>query len=91
MKIDLNKVLVVIGGLGIAAPDFALVAGWLAKFNVPWVAYVAQGLGAFALLCTGLSRLAPRLRPTLASLGLSTPPGEVAPGVAKEPAQPQAS
>ena len=83
MKIDLNKILLAIGGLGIAAPDMTSVAGWLAGHNIPWMIYVSHALGAFALLCAGLSRLIPKLRPTLSSLGLSTPPGEAAPGISK--------
>jgi len=74
MKLNLNTVLAIAGGIGVFAPDVASVATWLGGTGVPWLGYVARGLGVAALLLASLPRIVSRLRPLLASANLATPP-----------------
>ena len=79
MKINLNTVLALLGGLGVFAPDIAGLAAWLSSMHVGWLAYVVRGLGILAAVCASAPLIVPRLRAFLALLGLATPPGALAP------------
>jgi hypothetical protein len=79
MKLNLNTILLVLGGLGVFAPGIASVAAWLASMNISWLGTVVKGLGLLAAFCSAAPLVIPRLRSFLALLGLATPPGAVAP------------
>ena len=79
MKLNLNTILAVAGGVGVFAPDVASVSAWLAGTSVPWLGTVAKGLGVLALLLASLPRIVTRLRPVLAAANLATPPAPPAP------------
>jgi hypothetical protein len=88
MKINLNTILVILGGLGVFAPDISAVATWLASMNVPWLSYVVRGLGLLATFCAAAPLVVPRLRAFLALFGLATRPGELAPWTPGKPGDP---
>jgi hypothetical protein len=90
MKMNLNTVLIVLGGLGVFAPDIAAVATWLAAMNVAWLGTVVRGLGLLAAFCSAAPLVVPRLRSFLALLGLATPPGAQAPWIPSQPVVPVA-
>jgi hypothetical protein len=79
LTLDLNKILIVIGGLAVMAPDLVGASTWFASKGVPWMTHVAHALGYAAGLCAGLAIAIPRLRGVLATLGLATAPGTLAP------------
>ena len=81
MKLNLNTLLIVLGGLGVFAPDIAAVATWLASMHVAWLGSVVRGLGLLAAFCSAAPLVVPRLRAFLALLGLATPPGARAPWI----------
>ena len=86
MKLNLNTLLIVLGGLGVFAPDIAAVATWLASMHVAWLGSVVRALGLLAAFCSAAPLVVPRLRAFLALLGLATPPGARAPWI-PNPAQ----
>lgn len=94
-RINLSTILAVAGGVGVFAPDLSAVATWLAGTGVPWLGYVARGLGAAALLASSLPRIVTRLRPLLAAANLATPTGATpsdpreVPAVTESPHDPQ--
>ena len=77
--LNLNTILVILGGLGIFAPDVASVAAWLASTNVAWLAWPIRILGFAATFFAAAPLVVPRLRAFLALLGLATAPGAAAP------------
>ena len=79
MKLNLNTILLILGGLAVMAPDFLDASAWLTSLGVHWLLPVAHGLAVVALACGGLALALPRLRKMLALLGLATPPGALAP------------
>jgi hypothetical protein len=79
MKININTLLALLGGLGVFAPDLAFIAQWLTGLGVGWLAYVARVIGVLAVLFAAAPRIVPRLRGVLSVVGLATAPGEVAP------------
>lgn len=81
MKLNLNTILVILGGLGVFAPDVAGLASWLATMHAAWLAYPIRGLGLLAVFFAAAPLVVPRLRAFLALLGLATPPGAVAPWI----------
>jgi hypothetical protein len=81
VALNLNTVLIVLGGLGVFAPDLASVATWLASMHVAWLGSVVRGLGLLAAFCAAAPLVVPRLRAFLSLLGLATPPGAQAPWV----------
>ena len=88
IALNANTVLIVLGGLGVFAPDIASVATWLASMHVAWFGSVARGLGLLAAFCAAAPLVVPRLRSFLALLGLATPPGAQAPWVPSKGAIP---
>jgi hypothetical protein len=81
MKINLNTILIVLGGLGVFAPDIAMIATWLASMHIAWLGSVVRGMGLLAAFCSAAPLVVPRLRAFLALLGLATPPGAQAPWI----------
>jgi hypothetical protein len=79
MKLNLNTILVILGGLGVFAPDISALSTELASWHIAWLAYVVRALGLLAAFCAAAPLVAPRLRAFLALLGLATPPGAQAP------------
>jgi hypothetical protein len=79
MKLNLNTILIVLGSLGVFAPDIAAVSTWLASIHVAWLGPVVRGLGLLAAFCSAAPLVVPKLRSFLALLGLATPPGAQAP------------
>jgi hypothetical protein len=79
IRLNLNTVLFVLGGLAIAGPDFSAASAWLAASGIPHVIGIVHLLGYAATACGGLALAMPFLRKTLALLGLATPPGAQAP------------
>jgi len=72
-RINLNTVLLALGGLAVFAPDVAALASVLQGWGVTWLAVPIRVLGAAALLLSSLPRIIGRLRPLLAALNLATP------------------
>jgi hypothetical protein len=89
MKLNFNTLLILLGGLGVFAPDIAGLATWLASMHVAWLGYVVRALGLLAAFCAAAPLVVPRLRAFLALLGLATPPGAQAPWVPGKPGDPQ--
>ena len=89
MKINLNTILLILGGLGVFAPDVAWVASALTSLHVGWLAYPVRFVGLLAAFCAAAPLVVPRLRAFLALLGLATPPGALAPWVPGKPGDPQ--
>ena len=79
MKINLNTILLILGGLGVFAPSVTSVATWLASMNVVWMSPVIRGLGLLAAFFSAAPLVVPQLRAFFASLGLATAPGARAP------------
>jgi len=81
MKLNLNTLLLILGGLGVFAPDVASVAAWLASMHIAWLALPVKILAFAATVFAAAPLIAPRLRAFLALLGLATPPGAQAPWI----------
>jgi hypothetical protein len=79
IKLNLNTLLLVLGGLGVFAPDVAFVANWLNHWNVHWLTHVAHALGYVAAACAAAPLAVPKIRAFLALFKLATPAGEVVP------------
>ena len=79
LSLDLNKILIILGGIGVLAPDLTSASAWLASNHVGWLTHVAHGLGLLAAFCAAAPLVVPRARRGLAFLGLATPPGAKAP------------
>jgi hypothetical protein len=92
IKLNLNSLLVVLGGLGVFAPDVTVIATWLDGLGVRWLSYVAKGLGFVAVFFAAAPLAVPKLRAFLALFGLATPSGAVVPSptqpASAEPAVP---
>jgi hypothetical protein len=82
IKLNLNTLLLVLGGMAIAGPDVKAISDWLASLGVSWLIPVSHGFAYAAVACAGLSRALPFVRPFLSKFGLATAPGEAAPVVA---------
>ena len=80
ITLNLNKILLILGAVALAGPDIKAVSVWLESLGVSWLVPVSHGLAYVAVACAGLSRALPFVRPYLAKVGLTTPPGEKAPG-----------
>ena len=81
MKLNLNTILFVLGALGLFAPDVLGLAATLDGFHVAFLVPVVKFLGWLATAMGGLAIAIPRLRTKLATLGLATPPGALAPWI----------
>ena len=79
MKLNLNTLLVILGGLGVFAPDVASLATWMASMNIAWLSLPIRILGTMAVFFSAAPLVVPRIRSFLALLGLATPPGAIAP------------
>jgi hypothetical protein len=79
IKLNLNSLLVILGGLGVFAPDVTVIATWLDGLGVHWLSYVAKGLGFVAVFFAAAPLAVPKLRAFLALVGLATPAGSVVP------------
>jgi hypothetical protein len=79
IKLNLNTALVVLGGLGLFAPDAAFIATWLTHWNIHWLTYVAKIFGFLAVFFTAAPLAVPKLRAFLALFKLATPAGEMVP------------
>jgi hypothetical protein len=79
LSLDLNKILIILGGIGVLAPDLTSASAWLASNHVGWLTHVAHGLGLLAAFCAAAPLVVPRARRFLAGFGLATPPGAQAP------------
>jgi hypothetical protein len=95
IKLNLNSLLVILGGLGVFAPDVTVVATWLDGLGVHWLSYVAKGLGFVAVFFAAAPLAVPKLRAFLALVGLATPSGSVVPSPTQtaraEPAAPDST
>jgi hypothetical protein len=90
MKLNLNTLLAVLGGLGVFAPDVAGLAAWLSSLHIAWLAYPIRGLGLLAVFFAAAPLVVPKLRSFLALFGLATPPGAQAPWIPGKPGDPSA-
>ena len=81
MKLNLNTMLAILGGLGVFAPDVTALATWLSSMHISWMSYVVRGLGVLAVFFAAAPLVVPRLRAFLALFGLATPPGAQAPWI----------
>jgi hypothetical protein len=81
MKLNLNTLLFVLGGLGVFAPDVASIAAWMASMHVAWLVLPIKILAFIATAFAAAPLIVPKLRAFLALLGLATPPGAQAPWV----------
>ena len=88
MKLNLSTLLLILGGLGVFAPDVAAVATWLASMHIAWLVLPVKILGFTAGVFAAAPLIVPRLRAFLALLGLATPPGALAPWVPGNPGEP---
>lgn len=79
IKWNFNTLLLVLGGLGVFAPDVAFIAVWLAHQNVAWLIPVSKIFGFLAAAFAAAPLAVPKLRAFLALLGLATPAGSVVP------------
>ena len=79
VAMNLNTILIVLGGLGVFSPDIAFVATWLASMHIAWLGSVVRALGLLAAFCSAAPLVVPKLRAFLALFGLATPPGAKAP------------
>ena len=79
MKLNLNTLLIVLGSLGVFAPDLTGLAAYLSSIHVGWITHVVHGLGLLAAFCSAAPLVVPRLRAFLALFGLATAPGARAP------------
>lgn len=75
-KFNLNTILAILGLAAVFAPDVASVGAALAGTGIPWLGYVARGLGTVALLLASLPRIIGKARPLLAAFNLATPPAD---------------
>lgn len=82
IKLNLNSLLVILGGLGVFAPDVTVIATWLENTHIHWISYVAKALGFVAVFFAAAPLAVPKLRAFLALLGLATPSGAVVPSPA---------
>ena len=89
MKLNINSILLLLGGLAVLGPDFLDASAWLTSLGVHWLLPVAHGLAVVALACGGLALALPRMRKMLSLLGLATPPGGQAPWTPGKPGDPQ--
>ena len=79
IKLNLNTLLVVLGGLGVFAPDAAFIATWLDHWNIHWLTYVAKIFGFLSVFFAAAPLAVPKLRGFLALFKLATPAGTVVP------------
>lgn len=78
-KLNLNSILVVLGGLGLFATDVTVIATWLDGLGISWLSPVARVLGFIAVFFAAAPLAVPKLRAFLALFGLATPAGSVVP------------
>jgi hypothetical protein len=81
LKLNLNTILFVLGGLGLFAPDVASAAAWLAAMHIAWLVLPVKILAFLATAFAAAPLIVPRLRAFLALFGLATPPGAQAPWI----------
>lgn len=79
IKLNLNTLLVFLGGLGVFAPDVAFVAHFLANYHITWLDHVSRVLGLTAAFFAAAPLAVPKLRAFLALCKLATPAGQVVP------------
>ena len=79
LSINRNQILIAIGLLSTEGPDVSAVAAWLPTLGIPHLTGVIHLLGTVSLMLGGLALAWPRIRSLLATAGLATPPGAVAP------------
>jgi hypothetical protein len=77
IKLNINTVLGILGGLGVFAPDVAFVAAFLARQHVSWLIYPAKVLGFLAAFFAAAPLAVPKLRAFLALFKMATPIGSV--------------
>jgi hypothetical protein len=87
IKFNLNTILLILGGLGVFAPDVASVAAWMASTHVAWLGLPVKILAFIATACAAAPLIVPKLRAFLALLGLATAPSSVTPTSTGAPAQ----
>ena len=79
MKLNLNTILIALGGLGVFVPGIDWVSAQLVALHIVWLGTVIRALGLLAAFCSAAPLAVPVMRGFLASLGLATPPGAQAP------------
>jgi hypothetical protein len=87
MKLNLSALLLILGGLGVFAPDVAAVAAWLSATHIAWLSLPVRILAFVATMLGALPLAIPRLRAFLALLGLATAPSSVTPSASGVAAQ----
>jgi hypothetical protein len=87
IKFNLNTILLILGGLGVFAPDVASVAVWMASMHIAWLSLPVRILAFIATACAAAPLIVPKLRAFLALLGLATAPSSVTPSASGAPAQ----
>lgn len=68
MHLNRHSIFALIGVAALFVPDLTGLAAWLAGQGVPWLTYVARGLGGLALLVVSIDRIRGKLAPVLAQL-----------------------
>lgn len=86
IKLNINTLLFVLGGLGLFAPDVASLAAWLASTHITWLVLPVKILAFLATAFAAAPLIVPRLRAFLAFLGLATAPSSVTPTATGTPA-----
>jgi hypothetical protein len=79
IKLNASSLLIVLGGLGVFAPDAAFIATWLSSWNIHWLSHVSRAFGLLAAVFAAAPLAVPKLRAFLALLKLATPAGTVVP------------
>ena len=74
-----NQLLLLVGLVVAEGPDVAAVATWLGGLGIPHFAKLVHFLGWLSTALGSAALAWPRIRATLASAGLTTPPGALAP------------
>ena len=89
MKLNINTILLLLGGLATIGPDLTGLAAWLSNIHVGWMVHVVHALAWGATACGALALALPKLRAFLAALGLATAPGTKAPWIPGKPGDPE--
>ena len=61
MKLNINTILLLLGGLATIGPDLTGLAAWLSNIHVGWMTHVVHGLGFAATACGALALALPKL------------------------------
>lgn len=78
MKLNLSALLLILGALGVFAPDVAAVAAWMTSLHVAWLVTPAKVVGFAATVLGSLPIAVPKFRALLSQVKLATAPGTVA-------------